>query len=84
VCCTGFDCFQPGFLLASDSPNCTVDMILLPKVTDVFCRGNMLHIKRCSDSLRMWASLSIGALLFLRGTWCLRGRLIHLGTLKDG
>jgi len=36
--------------------------------------GGLLHWepgKICSDSLRMWAPLSIGALLFLRGTWCL-------------
>jgi len=49
--------------------------------------GGLLHWepgKICSDSLRMWASLSIGALLFLRGTWCLRGRLVYLGNLKDG
>ena len=33
--------------------------------------------KVCSDSLRIWASLSIGAHIAPRGTWCLRGRLVY-------
>jgi len=34
--------------------------------------------------LRIWASLSIGAPVVPRGTWCLGGEACILGTLKDG
>ena len=35
--------------------------------------------KICSDSLWIWASLSIGAHIVLRVTWCLGGRLVYWG-----
>jgi len=38
--------------------------------------GELLHWepwKICSDSLRIWASLSIGVPMAPRGTWCLGG-----------
>ena len=35
--------------------------------------------KICSDSLQIWASLSIGAPIVLKGTWCLGGRLVYRG-----
>jgi len=48
--------------------------------------GGLLHWepwKICSDSLRIWASISKGAHIVPRGTWCL-GEARMLGTLKDG
>jgi len=50
--------------------------------------GKLLHWepwKICSDSLQIWASLYIGALVVLRGTWCLGGGEVRIpGFLKDG
>jgi len=40
--------------------------------------------KICSDSLWIWASLSIGAPMEPRETWCLGGEAPIPGTLKDG
>ena len=40
--------------------------------------------KICSDSLRVWASLSIGAPIVPRGTCVWRGEARMPGTLKDG
>ena len=38
--------------------------------------------KICSDSLRIWTSLSIGAPRVPRGPWCLGGRLLYRGLSK--
>ena len=35
--------------------------------------------KVCSDSLRIWASVSIGAPVVQRGNWCLGGRILYRG-----
>jgi len=45
-------------------------------------RGELHHWgpwKVCSDSLPIRESLSIGARIELRGTWCLGGRLVYRG-----
>jgi len=44
--------------------------------------GELLHWrpwKICSESLQIQASLSIGAPIELRGTWCLGARLVYQG-----
>ena len=47
--------------------------------------GELLHWgpwKICSDSLRIWASLSIGAPTVRRGTWCLGGGGSYTGDFE--
>jgi len=49
--------------------------------------GELLHWgpwKMCSDSLRIWASLSIGAPIVPGGTCALRGEARIPGILKEG
>jgi len=38
--------------------------------------------KICSDSLWIWASLSIGVPILPRGTWCLSGGGLHTGEFE--
>ena len=55
-----------------------VGLLYLTRLRGGGLGGELLHWepwKICSDSLRIWASLSTGAPIVPRGTWCLGGGL---------